>query len=194
MLKLGAGHRSRRRKEARPKRRGAPSKAKTKSPKEEWTYGTFPSYLVVPDDEIPEDDKLQKFVIMIRGPNDPEDTAQGRRRRGERRAARGMLDWKDLNRRGLVSWKEAIWSIIKDGAPRTFNHLMVELCDRTADFCAGRAPETALWDLVYAKVVEHTMNAPILFRRADLKSEDGEVLNLDDPRIQIIGVPGEPRR
>lgn len=105
-----------------------------------------------------------------------------------------MLNWKDLNRRGLVSWKEAIWRILEDGDPRTFNHIMVEVCDRTADFCAGRAPETALWDLVYAKLIEHTTGSPLFFRRSDHKSDDGEVLDLADPRIQLIGVPDMPKR
>jgi hypothetical protein len=154
-------------------------------------------YIFVPKEELSPTEGLSRFTLAIRGESDPTDTAQGRRNRGEDWASRGMLTWKDINKRGIVGWKEMIWDCLADGEPRTFNHITVDICDRTADICLQRNPEWALWDLVHAKVVEHTHIAPIRFRRCDHQSEDGPVESLDDPRIQLVGDivgPGIPAK
>lgn len=52
-----------------------------------------------------------------------------------------------------------------DGRPRTFNRLGVELFDLTADVLFTTPVNTALWRLVERGLIEHTMEAPVLFRR-----------------------------
>lgn len=62
-------------------------------------------------------------------------------------------------------WRERIQKHLADGEPRTFNRICVELGDVTADVAFEKAPDHALWELVAQGAVEHTMTAPILFRR-----------------------------
>jgi hypothetical protein len=54
---------------------------------------------------------------------------------------------------------------LADGRARTFNAIGVELLDHTADTLLGSPYDEALWQLVEAEQLEHTMEAPVLFRR-----------------------------
>ena len=57
-----------------------------------------------------------------------------------------------------------ILALLADGVPRTFNRIGVELYDQEAlDSRRPRSPRS--WRLVAEKQVEHTIEAPILFRR-----------------------------
>ena len=105
-----------------------------------------------------------QYTIMIRASDDPE-----RLTREQRRALRGpkvATEW----RRGILSlpipeWKSMITNGL--GTPgKTFNRLVLELTEYeyTADVAGSKNPEKALWELVDAGIVEHTMVAPILFR------------------------------
>lgn len=191
MLILGRHRRQRR------IRKGAPKKAKEN--RNSWN-SLFPVYVIVPAGLLSEREELEKIRIAIRAPDDPDDTAQKRRDRGEAQAARGMLSWTDLNKQGLIAWKEAIWKCLEDGESKTFHRIMIEVCDRPANMCFGYNPEWALWDLVYAKIVEWQdvvdKHSYIVFRRCDSQSKDGPVQSLEDPRIQIFGleIPNQTKR
>lgn len=168
--------------------------AKAKTPQEpEWSFG-LPTYVALPREQLTDEDRLQRFTTMIRGPKDPICTAERKRNNNEPLAALGALSWKEISKVSVVDWKKAIWRVIGDGEPRTFNQICIEVCDRTADICSGHTIEWALWDFVLAKVVEHTSWAPILFRKSDERSEDGPIQNMDDPRILLTGINTETPR
>jgi len=63
--------------------------------------------------------------------------------------------------------KSTVRSHMADGAARTLNRIGTELWDKTADITFGTKLEEALWLLVEARELEHTMEAPVLFRTAD---------------------------
>lgn len=104
---------------------------------------------------------MAKYTHLIRHPDDPE--------RSPRSSRRGQHSkWRaDMRKGSEPIWSEAILVLLSDGVPRTFNRMMVELADYTADVAAGKAPDRALWALVEAGDVEHTQVAPILFRRRE---------------------------
>ena len=80
----------------------------------------------------------------------------------------GPLGWRsDFDKSTKPKWKKAIWDLLADRVPRTFNHIMLELTHGThlADVAFKRAPDFALWELVAERKISHTLVAPILFRR-----------------------------
>lgn len=101
------------------------------------------------------------YVIQIRAPGDPE-----RRSREERHAALGVVgaagEWKTLAKVSVEAWADRFRALLADG-PRTFNGLCVLAADTTAD-AAPEAAEDALWALKDAGEVEHTVDAPVLWR------------------------------
>lgn len=103
-----------------------------------------------------------RYVHLVRSADDP--PQQTRKQRGCQ-----PLKWKlDFNPDTKPMWKEAIYELLGDGKPRTFNHIIVELTHsfHTADVAFERAPDWALWELVSEWKVSHTREAPILFRRS----------------------------
>jgi hypothetical protein len=60
--------------------------------------------------------------------------------------------------------REQILSLLSDGRARTFNAIGVELLDHTADTLLGSPYDVALWQLVDEDQLEHTLDAPVLFR------------------------------
>lgn len=108
-----------------------------------------------------------QYIVLIRAPGDPDET----RARGG--GAGRTAFWRGQMRpEHEPHWKALIWNLLRDGRPRTFNRLCVEIAGVTADVAAGKAPEQALWALVEDRYVEHTLRAPILFRarKIDLPS------------------------
>lgn len=102
---------------------------------------------------------MHRYVHLIRDPNDPERSPRENRRGQE-------LKWNTKAGQGQVeAWKEAILDHLADGEPRTFNCMMVGIADVTADVVFERPPDQALWELVASYQLEHTNEAPILFRR-----------------------------
>lgn len=102
-----------------------------------------------------------RYVIMIRAPGDPE-----RRSREDRRAELGdaaSTAWKSLAKVSVEAWAERFMALLADGREATFNALCVELADVTADV-APDAAEFAMWRLKAAGKVEHTIDAPVLWR------------------------------
>ena len=73
--------------------------------------------------------------------------------------------WKSLEGHA-DEWAATILEYMADGKPRTFNRLVLELTDyhHTADNAFKRGPDQAIWLLVQASQIEHTLEAPIQFR------------------------------
>jgi hypothetical protein len=63
-----------------------------------------------------------------------------------------------------ADWQPKIASLMADGLPRTFNRIGVELLDLTADVLFKGPVDQALWLLVEAEALEHTLSVPVLFR------------------------------
>lgn len=103
-----------------------------------------------------------RYLIIIRSPSDPE-----RRSREDRHAAMGVAaaasEWKSLAKVSVEAWAEKFLSLLSDGRTMTFNALCVMAADITAD-AAPDAAEDALWQLKAAGKVEHTIDAPVLWR------------------------------
>jgi hypothetical protein len=103
---------------------------------------------------------MAAFLHIIRAPGDPE-----RRQRASERDEKDTQIWRRLFRSGSqAEWSDALHRHLADGIPRTFNRMMVELCDMTADVALDKAPDLALWALVAAGEVEHTASRPVYFR------------------------------
>lgn len=98
------------------------------------------------------------FTHLIRAPGDPE--------RQPREATRdGRALWRrKLTKMPSAAFRRPLLSLLASGPPRTFNALGVELLDKTSDVLFQLPPDVALWWLVEQGFVEHTMEAPILFR------------------------------
>jgi hypothetical protein len=109
--------------------------------------------------------KLEKYLHIVRAPDDPE--------RSEREERKGQeTNWRKAFAKGMVlHWELAILNHMADGKSRTFNRIMVEIADATADVAFDKGPDVALWNLVTAHQLEHTDEAPILFRRPPGYSE-----------------------
>jgi hypothetical protein len=100
-----------------------------------------------------------QYVHLIRDLNDPE--------RSERPIG-GRIDRSPhltLAHVAVTTCCEQILGLLADGRERTFNAIGVELLDHTADTLLGSPYDTALWQLVGAEQLEHTLEAPVLFRR-----------------------------
>lgn len=123
----------------------------------EWHTGPYPQGVRA---EI--DHGRYQYTHMIRAPEDPE-----RLSREERRRIHGpgvVTKWQKLHKRPVEEFREEILAHMADGKQRTFNRISVELYDYTADV-AGPAITKAVFDLVEERELEHTMDAPVYFRK-----------------------------
>lgn len=112
-------------------------------------------------DETVDRSGTMSFVHLIRGPDDPERTP---RPKGGRKDRAPHLTMRRKGPAAIDEWTKAIRAKLADGTPRTFNALCVEIGDVTADVVFGEAPDIALWALVCEGELEHTIDAPVLFR------------------------------
>lgn len=71
-------------------------------------------------------------------------------------------EWKGIRKDSVDVWAGRFCELLR-GGPRTLNALTVEAADATADM-AGPNAAAALWSLKAAGVVEHTVDAPVLWR------------------------------
>lgn len=107
-----------------------------------------------------------KYVIIMRAPGDPERQDKAPSLGGTTSGTEKIEALRQLRKASVESWRERILEHLADDVPRTFNRICVELVDKTADHMSRSNAEAALWQLVEdEKLVEHTMKAPILFRR-----------------------------
>lgn len=91
-------------------------------------------------------------------PRDP-----GRSPRGPGRA----LLWKGLDKHTTEEWAARIVTHLSDGILRTFNRIMVEVSDFTADVAYGSSADEGLWLAVSRHQLALTYDAPILFACTD---------------------------
>ena len=107
------------------------------------------------------------YVHLIRSPDDPPELSREARQRlvGAQAAA---IKWRsDFSPSTRSEWRCRILEHLADGRARTFNATVVELTAGffTADRAFAKAPDLALWDLVAAGAIEHTLVTPVLFRK-----------------------------
>lgn len=102
---------------------------------------------------------IARYVHLIRGAHDPE---RSPRPPGGRRDRQPHLT---LSQVAVGTCETHILDLLADGTPRTFNAIGVELLDHTADTLLDSPYDLALWRLVANDQLEHTLEAPILFRR-----------------------------
>lgn len=98
------------------------------------------------------------YVHLIRSPDDPKRSSRPKGGRVDR------APHLTLARTSSEDWEAQILALLKDGTPRTFNEIGVELLDKTADVLACTPVDDALWGLVARGELEHTLDAPVLFR------------------------------
>lgn len=128
---------------------------------------------------LPDRSELYLFTEMIRSPYDPERSPRGTHGPG------AYARWRrDLKGHPSI-WGSKLAQLLMDGKPRTLNAIGIELVDFTADIVSGTALGEALWALVEAGEVEHTGEAPILFRWA------GKALRAPDFEAAARRVEGE---
>lgn len=124
---------------------------------EKWHSGAW--WPKVPPHRMP---GAEKFTHIIRSPDDPEPLSREQRRT----AGVGTESWKKAGQ-GTAVWKKQIMSVLKKSKkPITFNAIVVLATNGkfTADIVAGEDADAALWELVAEGKIEHTAQAPILFR------------------------------
>lgn len=149
---------------------GAPKKAYTfqapPPPPPEWVTEVVPKYVTHDLDTLTAEEQMTKYLIVIRGPNDPTCSQERRRQKNEPQAARGeMRPMRLIRARPREQWRQDIRKLLDDGVARTFNHICIELIDHDSATCFQEFPEQALWDLVLGGVVEYTPRAPVYFRK-----------------------------
>jgi hypothetical protein len=108
-----------------------------------------------------------RYVHLARGLNDPEPGARSKTEDPLAQRAR-------LKKASTKAWERKLKELLGDGRPRTFQEIAVTLLDRTADAIVDLPPDQALWALVDIGVLEHTLDAPILFRTKGSTQEPGE--------------------
>lgn len=101
---------------------------------------------------------IAQYLHIIRAPGDPE---RSPRPPGGRKDRAPHLT---LAETPVAACEAAILGVLADGQARTFNRIGVELLDHTADTLMGSPYDEALWGLVGRGELEHTLDAPVLFR------------------------------
>lgn len=117
----------------------------------EWLSDCRPDYAADPD-------PMAKYIIMVRGPEDPERTPR------HLRNPESPNWYRHLKSTPIKVWRERLLRQLADGEARTFNRLGVELIDKTADTLHGSVVEEALWSLCLDGLVEFTPRSPVYFR------------------------------
>ncbi len=151
----------------------------------EWHTGPYPQGVRA---EI--DHGRYQYTHMIRAPGDPE-----RLSREERRRIHGpgvVTKWRKMHKRPVAEFREEILAHMADGKERTFNRIAVELYDYTADV-AGPAITKAIFDLVEERELEHTMGAPIYFRKRRPRAKRARWLPGVEPEVEVEVEPELPR-
>jgi hypothetical protein len=104
-----------------------------------------------------------KYVVIIRAKGDPERSPRPSSKSDPDHA----LAWKKKVQTGTPEeWADRIVKLLSDGVHRTFNRIVVELADTTADVAFGERPEQGLWLAVERGDLMLTHEAPILFTTA----------------------------
>jgi hypothetical protein len=138
------------------------------APAPTWHHGWAPAWWAHATGQLgrplTRDERCEVYVHLIRGPADPVASADRRRAAGEDQAAGDPTGWKKARAMPVEEWCTLLLRGLADGQPRTFNALLVETVDRTADVAGPGNAELALWSLAVEGAIEHTARAPILWR------------------------------
>lgn len=109
------------------------------------------------------EERREGYTHLIRSDDDPERSP----RKGVRDPGHDPFPHRTLAKTSTAEHEKKILRRLKDGEPRTFNRITVEIYDKTADVACTTPVNTAIWNLVERGQVAHTMVAPILFRRVE---------------------------
>ena len=122
---------------------------------------------------------LAAYTHLIRSTDDPVRLTR-EERKGKETAWRS-----DMKRSSQPAWQKRIVEVLDDGKPRTFNAICLDASggEHCADSAYQMAPDLALWHLVEVGVIEHTMEAPILFRLRDEEEADEDEEEEEDGGI-----------
>jgi len=111
---------------------------------------------------IPNREGLGFYIVAIMASHDPERSAREDR---EFRGEKGTKHAADLRKVPIEEAKRQMLAVIDKYEPVTFNEICIRLLDINASMALGGNYESALWELVETGTIEHTMEAPIYFRR-----------------------------
>lgn len=131
---------------------------------------------------LPDTGGAAKYVVIIRGKDDPVET----KKRGHVDNP-GGISWKEVDKHSPEEWRKRIVTLLKDGVPRTFNHIAVVLSGHTADVVFQKNPEKGLWLAVERGELEYTNEAPILFRIRKRGAYDVPVSPTKASRGRVVG-------
>lgn len=106
------------------------------------------------------DDRRRGYTHLIRSDDDPERSP----RKGRKHPDYDPAPHRTLKRSTRAQVRERLLEVLGE-AELTFNTIAVRGWDLTADVVFSTQVNDVLWDLVEEDVLEHTMKAPILFRR-----------------------------
>jgi len=98
------------------------------------------------------------YLHLVRASDDPERSPRG--------PGRALL-WRSLDKHTAEAWAARIVEHLSDGTPRTFNRIMVELSDFTADVAFESTADDGLWLAVTRHQLALTHDAPVLFTCSD---------------------------
>ena len=101
---------------------------------------------------------MAQYLHIIRAADDPERSPRPAGGRKDRAPHRTLAEIP------IAMCEAQMLGLLADGQARTFNRIGVELLDHTADTLIGSPYDDALWGLVERGELEHTLDAPILFR------------------------------
>lgn len=107
---------------------------------------------------------MSTFMHIVRSPLDPERLSRKKRQEMHENS---VTKWcGDLKAGTKPQWKAKILEVLAGGELLTFNAIVLRASgmEYTADVAHGKAPDSALWELVGERKIEHTMATPILFR------------------------------
>lgn len=118
-------------------------------------------------------DPLSRYTLLIRAPWDPQRSSREERRErlgGHHEAA---TEWRQWRKAKPEEWLERILDLMKDGEPRTFNAMAVELVDAGAD-AVGDTAEAGLWLAVEKGLLWWSSEAPIQFLHHEFVTKSEE--------------------
>lgn len=105
------------------------------------------------------------YAHLVWGPDDP--PRSERPKKGGREDVSPHLT---LKKKKPEVYAKQIMRLMRDGKPRTFNEMGVTLWDKNASILYQGPVDEALWSLVEKGELEHSLEAPILFRKRTKES------------------------
>lgn len=98
----------------------------------------------------PDRSNITKYLHLIRDMKDPIESMP--RGKGKRDSTHWRKAWT------TESFRNELLKLMRDGVPRTFNRMCVEITGTTADVWFEKEPDAALWELVEERVLWWTFH------------------------------------